>query len=144
MKKEEELMRNLTDMARLTSEGKLNWIVKGQTTEYNDVADKATIKDDDAIWTIDECFVSYECNYKGEDFVMITYELIHTCGDKKRSTNLVFMPPLGIRYFDVSILLPYSIEASQILIYEIHQLWLMILEMNKAGASNIQLDMSPR
>lgn len=144
MKKEEELMRNLTDMARLTKEEKLSWKIIGQTTEYNDGDLKLKVEEAGAEWIVDECFVSYECQYKGNDFLMITYEMIHSNNEMKKSTNLVFMPPMGIRYFDLHTLLPYSIEASQILIYEIHQLWLLLLEMNKNGAQNISIDMSPR
>lgn len=142
--KNEELLRNITEMAKLTKEGKLNWKIVGQTTEYNQESEKPKVNEEGMDWIVDECYISYECEYKGKDFLMITYEMIHTSQDKKKSINLVFLPPMGIRYFDLHTLLPYSIEASKILIYEIHQLWLLILEMNKAGAHNISLDMSPR
>ena len=76
--------------------------------------------------------------------MMITYEMIHTAGDKRQTTNLVFLPPLGIRYFDISTLLPYSVPASNILIYEIHTLWLLLLEMYKSDNTSVELDASSR
>ncbi len=36
---------------------------------------------------------------------------------KKKSCNLIFLPPLGIRFFDVDVLAPYAVEADQMLIY---------------------------
>ena len=75
--------------------------------------------------------MSYECTYKGSDFVMITYEMIHAAGDKRQTTNLVFLPPLGIRYFDI-------------LTYEIHTLWLLLLEMYKSDNTSVELDASSR
>ena len=105
MKKEDELLKELTDMVKETKKGQIKWKLSCQTTEYNDEAVKPTVTEDGITWTVDECYVSYECTYKGSDFVMITYEMIHTAGDKRQTTNLVFLPPLGIRYFDISTLL---------------------------------------
>ena len=75
---------------------------------------------------------------------MITYEMIHTAGDKRQTTNLVFLPPLGIRYFDISTLLPYSVPVSNILTYEIHTLWLLLLDMYKSDNTSVELDASSR
>ena len=107
MKKEAELVKQLTDMAKDTKMGKIKWEVICQTTEYNDVDKKPKTEEDGVIWTVDECYVSYHCMYKGEEFLMITYEMMHTAGNQTKTTNLVFLPPLGIRYFDVHTLLPY-------------------------------------
>ena len=104
MSKEQSLMHELRDMIKDTKAGRLDWKLQCQTTEYNDESEKPTIVEDDIKWTVDECYVSYECEYKGETFVMISYEMIHTAGDKKNTTNLVFLPPLGIRYFDINVL----------------------------------------
>ena len=104
MKREDELLKELTDMIKETKKGLLKWKLTCKTTEYNDEAVKPTVTEDGITWTVDECYVSYECTYKGSDFVMITYEMIHTAGDKRQTTNLVFLPPLGIRYFDISTL----------------------------------------
>ena len=144
MKKEDELLKDITAMVKETKNGNIKWKITGQTTEYNDKASKPKEEHDGVIWIVDECFVSYECNYKGKDFVMITYEMIHSCGDKKKTTNLVFLPPLGIRYFDISTLLPYAVQASNILTYEIHTLWTLLLDMYKNDNSSVLFDMSPR
>lgn len=142
MKREDELLKELTDMIKETKKGQLKWKLICKTTEYNDEAVKPTVTEDGITWTVDECYVSYECTYKGSDFVMITYEMIHTAGDKRQTTNLVFLPPLGIRYFDISTLLPYSVPASNILTYEIHTLWLLLLEMYKNDNTSVELDAS--
>lgn len=142
MKKEDELLKELTDMVKETKKGQIKWKLSCQTTEYNDEAVKPTVTEDGITWTVDECYVSYECTYKGSVFVMITYEMIHTAGDKRQTTNLVFLPPLGIRYFDISTLLPYSVPASNVLTYEIHTLWLLLLEMYKNDNTSVELDAS--
>lgn len=80
---------------------------------------------------IDECFVSYHCMDQEKEFLLVSYEQIYTCGEKKKSCNLIFLPPLGIRFFDVDVLAPYAVEADQMLIYEVHMLWLTVLEQYK-------------
>ena len=144
MKKEEELLRLIPDLVKETKKGCLNWKIVCQTTEYNEVNKKPIINEEGIEWIVDECYVSYECEYKGKTFVMISYEMIHSAGDKKNTTNLIFLPPLGIRYFDINVLLPYSVEADKMLVYEVNQLWLTILDMYKNKAENISLDVSPR
>lgn len=144
MKKEDELLRDLTEMIKDTQKGALKWKVTAQTTEYNDESQKPKVTEEGVEWTVDECFVSYECQYKDKDFVMITYEMIHSTGTKRQTTNLVFLPPLGIRYFDIDILLPYSVKASNVLTYEIHTLWVLLLDMYKKDKTRVLLDISPR
>ena len=85
MKKEDELLKELTDMVKETKKGQIKWKLSCQTTEYNDEAVKPTVTEDGITWTVDECYVSYECTYKGSDFVMITYEMI-----KDRQPTLFF------------------------------------------------------
>lgn len=145
MSKESELLRKLPDMVKETRTGRLVWEVECQTTEYNPVEEKTTVVEEDGeVWTVDECFVLYHCEYKGNEFLMITYEMIHSREDKKKTTNLIFLPPLGIRYFDIHTLLPYSIVADQMLIYNIHMLWLTILETRKKNPNQILFDASER
>ena len=144
MKKEAELLKQLQDMIKDTKSGKIRWDVKCQTTEYNDPASKPQVMEDDILWTVDECYVSYYCEYKGKEFLMITYEMIHTAGDKVKTTNLVFLPPLGIRYFDIHTLLPYSVETSNMLSYQVQTLWKMLLAMYKANPASVALDVSER
>lgn len=144
MTKEEDLLKKLKDMIKETKTGKLKWKIDGQSTEYNDPTAKPKVVEDEIEWTVDECYVSYECSWRGEDFLMITYEMIHSAKDKIQTTNMIFLPPLGVRYYDISTLLPYSIEASNILVYEIHELWNMLLDMYKKDNSSVEFDMSPR
>ena len=144
MKKEAELLKQLQDLVKETKSGKIHWDVKCQTTEYNDPARKPQVMEDDILWTVDECYVSYYCEYKGKEFLMITYEMIHTAGDKVKTTNLVFLPPLGIRYFDIHTLLPYSVETSNMLTYQVQTLWKMLLAMYKANPASVALDVSER
>ena len=144
MKKQEELVKQLTDMTKETKAGKIHWNVICQTTEYNQPENKPTVEEDGITWTVDECYVSYHCEYKGKEFLMITYEMIHIAGDKVKTTNLVFLPPLGVRYFDIHTLLPYSVEASQMLTYQVHNLWMMLMEMYKANPGSVNLDVSER
>lgn len=144
MKKQEELLKQLTEMTKDTKSGKIHWNIECQTTEYNDADSKPQVEEDGVSWVVDECYVSYHCEYKGKEFLMITYEMIHTAGDVVKTTNLVFLPPLGVRYFDIHTLLPYSVEASQMLTYQIHTLWTMLLGMYKENPDSVSMDVSER
>lgn len=144
VKKPEELIREITELTKETKAGKINWTVQCQTTEYNPKEEKPVVEEDGIYWTVDECYVEYYCQNKGQEFVMITYEMIHSCGEKKKTTNLVFLPPLGMRYFDIKTLLPYAVENSQMLSYAVHTLWLQLLESSKEDSSQVVIDASPR
>ncbi len=144
MKKSAELLKKLPDLVKETKENKLQWKIEFQTTEYNDSSEKPTEQIDGKDWLLDECFVSYHCEYKGKEFLLITYEQIASFEDKKKSYNLAFVPPLGNRFFDVDLLAPYAVELDQMLAYEIHMLWLTILEKLKEHSKNITIDVSPR
>ena len=97
MKKETGLMRKLTELTKETKAGKLHWDIQYQTTEYSDPAGKPVEEENGEKWIVDECFVGFHCMHQGREFLMITYEQFYTCGDKKKSCNLVFLPPDGIR-----------------------------------------------
>lgn len=144
MKKSAGLLKKLPDLVKETKENKLQWKIEFQTTEYNDPSEKPTEQIDGKDWLLDECFVSYHCEYKGKEFLLITYEQIASFEDKKKSYNLAFVPPLGNRFFDVDLLAPYAVELDQMLAYEIHMLWLTILEKLKEHSKNITIDVSPR
>ena len=144
MKKSAELLKKLPDLVKETKENKLQWKIEFQTTEYNDPSEKPTEQIDGKDWLLDECFVSYHCEYKGKEFLRITYEQIASFEAKKKSYNLAFVPPLGNRFFDVDLLAPYAVELDQMLAYEIHMLWLTILEKLKEHSKNITIDVSPR
>ncbi len=132
MKRPEELSHMLTEMYNDTKDGKIHWNISVQTTENNEVSEKPVEVEDGVSWTIDECYVSYYCKYKGQDFLMITYEMIKTAGDKVHTTNMIFLPPLGIRVFQLPMLLPYAVQASGVLANQIHNLWELLLAMKKA------------
>ena len=144
MKKEEELLKQLIEMMKDTKSGKIFWHVECQTTEYNDLETKPQVEEDGILWNVDECYVSYHCEYKGKEFLMITYEMIHSAPGQTKTTNLVFLPPLGIRYFELHTLLPYAIEASQMLTYQIRELWKLILEMQRSKPESLSFDVSER
>ena len=61
MKKEDELLKQLMDMTKDTKAGKIKWDVKCQTTEYNDPAGKPQVMEEDILWTVVECYVSFYC-----------------------------------------------------------------------------------
>lgn len=144
MKKTEELVKQLAELSKETKAGRILWDVKCQTTEYNDAETKPQVEEDGILYTVDECYVSYYCEYKGTEFLMITYEMLHTAGDAVKSTNLVFLPPLGIRYFDIHTLLPYAVENSNMLSYQVQSLWTQLLNMYKANPESVKLDVSER
>ena len=144
MKKEEELLRDLREMIKETQSGRLHWEIQYQTTEYNSEEKKPVVEEEGTVWTVDECYVSYHCEYKRKEFLMISYEMLHSAKNKSRTTNLIFLPPLGIRVFDINALLPYAVEASQMLVYEVHMLWLAILEEYKKNPEMVALDAEGR
>jgi hypothetical protein len=145
MSKEHELLRKLPELVKETKAGRIFWDVECQTTEYNATEQKPVVTEEDGNeWTVDECYVSYHCEYKGEEFLMISYEMIHSRDEKKKTTNLIFLPPLGIRYFDLHSLLPYAVEADQMLTYQVHMLWLAILEQKKANPDAVKLEVDER
>ena len=148
MKRPEELSHMLTEMYNDTKDGKIRWNLSVQTTENNEVSEKPVEVEDGVSWTIDECYVSYYCKYKGKDFCLITYEMLKTAnsstGEQKvKSSNMVFLPPLGMRFFDIHALLPYSIEVSNVLLDAIHRLWVMLLDMYKVDKGSIYLNVRP-
>lgn len=144
MKKQEELVRKLTDLIKETKADKLQWKVEYQTTEYNEKELKPVVEEEGKKWTVDECYTSYYCEYKGEEFFLITYEMIHQCENELKTTNLVFLPPLGIRYFDIHQLLPYAIETNQMLTFHIHSLWEMLLSLKRNNNPNVEWNVETR
>lgn len=144
MKKDEELIRKLTGLIKETESNHVKWKIICQTTDYNDANSKPKECIDGELWTVDECFVSYECTYKGEHFLMITYEMIHSNGKEQKSSSFVFLPPLGIRLFDLHVLLPYSVSNSKMLTYVVHSLWVLLLKKYKKHDDKIELEIESR
>lgn len=144
MKREEELQHKLTELVRDTQAGRLVWDMQCQTTEYRDAGEKAVEQINGADWTVDECFVSYHCEHRGSDFLMITYEKIYSRGKRKQSNNLVFLPPLGIRIFDLDRLAPYALQANQILTYSVHMLWRTLLDAYRSNPQQVRIEVTQR
>lgn len=131
----EELKQTLIDMQRETEAGKLNWRLDMQTTEGNE--EKYTVEEEGEVWTVDECYASYRCNYRGKDFCMITYEMIKVSGEKVRTVNYVFLPPKGIGLFSLHTLLKHSIDVNAALITQVHALWECLMELVKKQSSQV-------
>lgn len=144
MKKEEQLLHEITELVKETKNGKIKWEIKYQTTEYNDPVSKPVEEEEGEKWVVDECFVEYHCTCKEKEFLLTSYEQMFTCGDKVKSCNLLFIPPEGMRFFDVDILAPYAISADHMLTYQVHTLWLTILEQYKKKPELVKLDVTPR
>lgn len=142
--KKSELIHEITNLVKETKAGRIQWDVLCQTTEFHPQEEKPMVEEEGREWLVDECYVSYHCEYHGKEFLMITYEMIHTSGDQQKTTNLVFLPPLGIRIFDIHMLMNYAVEADQVLIYEIHMLWLTLLELHKSNPQLVKLDADER
>lgn len=144
MKKEEDLLKNLVEMVKETKMKKLKWKLDVSTTEYNERSQKPIVQEDGKVWTVDECYVAYYCERQGKEFLMITYEMIRTCANQCRTTNLVFLPPLGNRFFDINLLSPYALENSNMLSYQIHVLWTELLALQKEHPELVEIDANPR
>ena len=125
------LANTLDEMIRETKKGQLNWQLELQSTDGLQDSLKHRITEDGKEWVVDECFISFYCKFRGKDHLMITYEHIKRCGGQVRSDNLIFMPPLNVRYFDVGILSPYIVDANAVLLDKFHQLWMLVMDSYK-------------
>lgn len=134
--KPEELLQTLMKMHKDTKEGKLNWRLDVQTTEGNE--EKYTMEEEGKIWNVDECYVSYHCNYRGKEFCLITYEMIKTCGKQIHTINYLFLPPLGIRLFSLETLIPHSVQTDAVLISQVHMLWELLMELVKKKSPQVE------
>lgn len=133
----EELKQTLMKMQKETEAGKLKWRLNVQTTEGNE--EKYTAREGEKTWTVDECYVSYNCAYRGEEFCMITYEMIKTCGPEIRTVNYIFLPPKGVQLFSLHTLLDYSVEADAFLISQAHSLWETLMGQVKKESGQVEL-----
>ncbi len=131
----EELKQVLTELQKETVSGKLNWRLDVQTTEGNE--EKYTVEEKGEVWTVDECYVSYRCKYRGKDFCMITYEMIKTSGEKIRTVNYVFLPPPGVGLFSLHTLLKHSIEPNAALMSSVHAIWELLMGLVKNKSSQV-------
>lgn len=134
-----QLANSLDEMMRETKRGRLNWGMQIETTDDLDESYKEKVEQDHTTWVVDECFVEYSCTFKGQDFCMISYEHIMTHEDQTRMTCLIFLPPLGIRFFDVTELAPYAIQADAYVTSKVHQLFELLMELYRANSAQCRL-----
>ena len=134
-----QLANSLDEMMKDTKRGHLNWSMQIETTDDLDVSLKEKLEQDGIEWLVDECFVEYVCTWKGQDFCMISYEHVLTHEDQTRMTCLIFLPPLGMRFFDVAELAPYAVEADAYLTNKVHQLWEMLLNLYRTEPSRCKI-----
>lgn len=138
--KAESLIVLLGDMQKETEKGKVKWRLEVATSEYRERDKKPTVEADGATWVVDECFVAYSCEFRGNEFSMITYENIETAEAKVRSTNLVFMPPVAMRIFRLDELAPYAVETSAVLADRVHRLWETLLNQHKQKPESVVMN----
>lgn len=136
----ENLCVLLEDMRKETEAGKLKWNLEVATSEYRDASAKPTVEADGAVWTVDECYVSYACEFRGNEFSMVTYENIEIAGEKVRSTNMVYLPPIALRIFRLDELAPYAIETSAVLVDKVHRLWEVLLKQYSQKQNNVVMN----
>ena len=134
-----QLANSLDEMMKDTKRGHLNWSMQVETTDDLDASLKETLEQDGVEWLVDECFVEYACTWRGQDFCMISYEHVLTHADQTRMTCLIFLPPLGMRFFDVAELAPYAIEADAYVSNKVHLLFEMLLSLYPTPPSRCPL-----
>ncbi len=134
-----QLANTLDEMMKETSRGRLNWSMQIESTDDLDASCKEHVTQDGNDWLVDECFVEYACTWRGQDFCMISYEHVLTHADQTRMTCLIFLPPLGMRFFDVAELAPYAIEADAYVSSKVHLLFEQLMELYRTDASRCRL-----
>ncbi len=138
----EFLNSTLEHLYERTKEGKQHWNVEMKTSEYKEESEKPVVEADGKQWVVDECYTAYSCEEHGNEFVMITYENIETCGEEVRSTNMVFLPDPNVRYFDLDRLAQDAILPSQKLMETIHQLFTLLLSLQKEESAQVEWKIS--
>ena len=135
-----ELTQTLMKMQKDTEAGRLHWRLEVQTTEGND--EKYTVEEGGLTWVVDECYVSYSCNYRGKEFCMISYEMIKTSGTQVRTMNYIFLPPKGMRLFSLHTQLEHSVDADAVLISQVHTIWTLLMKLVRQGSGQVQFRIS--
>lgn len=139
MMNEKQLANMLDDMMKDTKRGNLNWKMQIEATDDLDDDLKKRFKKDGIEWVVDECFVEYTCTWRGNDFCMISYEHVLSFEDQTRMTCLIFLPPMGMRYFDVTELAPYAVNADAYLSSKVHILWETLMELFRTDPTRCRL-----
>ncbi len=127
-----QLAHTIDELQKETKRGRLNWSMQIEATDDLDASKKEHLTRDGNDWIVDECFVEYSCVWKGQDFCMISYEHVLTCGPQTRMTCLIFLPPQGMRFFDVAELAPYAIEADAFITGKVHLLFEQLMELYRS------------
>ncbi len=135
----QHLANTIDEMMKETKRGRLDWGMQIESTDDLDSSLKGTVEQDGRTWTVDECFVEYSCTWKGKDFCMISYEYVLTHDEATRMTCLIYLPPAGMRYFDVAELAPYAVQADAYLTNKVHMLWEMLMELRRSEPSRCRL-----
>lgn len=133
------LMNYLDELMKETKRGHLNWSMQIETTDDLDASLKEKLTQDGVEWLVDECFVEYSCTFRGQDFCMISYEHVLTHESQTRMTCLIFLPPLGVRFFDVAELAPYAVTADARLTGRVHMLFEMLLSLYRTDPTRCRL-----
>lgn len=134
------LAKQLDEMIKATTRGNLDWRMTIESTDDLQPELKEKFTADDGIeYLVDECFVEYTCKYNHKDFTMISYEHVLTHEDTTRMTCLIFLPPQGMRFFDVNQLAPYAVKADAIVSNKVHVLWETLMALYKETPSRIEL-----
>lgn len=134
-----QLANTLDEMMKETRRGNLDWRIQIETTDDLDIALKQQLEENGITWTVDECFVEYLCTWRGQDFCMISYENILTHDQQTRSTSLIFLPPMGLRFFDVAQLAPHAIHADAYIVSRVHMLFEQLMTLYKENPLRCQL-----
>lgn len=134
-----QLANTLDDMMKETRRGNLCWKMQIESTDDLDDELKEKFEKDGIQWVVDECFVEYTCTWRGADFCMISYEHVLTFEAQTRMTCLIFLPPMGMRYFDVAELAPYAVQADAYVSSKVHMLWEMLMELYRTDPSRCRL-----
>ena len=132
-------MNYLDELMKETKRGHLNWSMQIETTDDLDASLKEKLTQDGVEWLVDECFVEYSCTFRGQDFCMISYEHVLTHESQTRMTCLIFLPPLGVRFFDVAELAPYAVTADARLTGKVHMLFEMLLSLYRTDPARCRL-----
>ena len=70
---------------------------------------------------------------------MISYEHVLTNEEQTRMTCLIFLPPLGMRFFDIAELAPYAVDADAYLTSKVHQLWEMLIGLYRTDPARCRI-----
>ncbi len=139
MIKTKQLADQVEELVKETKKNGLSWKMQIETTDDLDPEMKEKLQTEEGEYVVDECFVSYECVFRKKEFRMISYERILTKGDIVRSSALIFMPPEGLRYFDVAVLAPFAVDNDAILSDRVHNLFVTLMDLHKADSPQVKV-----